>query len=432
MPTHATWRVVVANLRKVTGNVTAKQRKLAAAVSLKLPKILPRLVAAARLRRAYSAELCTEPVHPATYSQLDYLASLNTNRARDARVQADHTEAGAWIGFYLLKRRGDALKRLRLEAGDVVQIENSEGIRLEEVASVTDDGRIYFRGGHGAREWPDQVTVKSRVRDTSKRARAFQKVAANQASARSTSMGFSLAKQLELKDFRITSRPTPSDIEQLRTVIDRAKDEKPIQAFLESHPQILAALLGRSPFVVPRPNFGGKRIPDFLIADVDSRGINWVLIELETPASPVTLRGDLLLDKYARKGTSQVEEWRIWIQNNLDLARRSRREGGLGLVDISPRSKGLVLVGRRSRLHDNSSDVRRPISESQNIEVHTYDYLVERLERALSFSGPSGLNRDLIRPWRDEPQESELQTLLYDAATVDDLPEVRGPFVTGE
>jgi hypothetical protein len=116
----------------------------------------------------------------------------------------------------------------------------------------------------------------------------------------------------------------------------------------------------------------------------------------------------------------------------LELARRSRREGGLGLVDISPRSKGLVLVGRRSRLHDNSSDVRRPISESQHIEIHTYDYLVERLERVLSFSGPSGLNRDLIQPWEDEPQESELQTLLYDAAGIDDLPEARGPFVTGK
>jgi hypothetical protein len=134
-----------------------------------------------------------------------------------------------------------------------------------------------------------------RVRDNSKRARTLKQATANQASARSTLRGFSLAKQLE----------------QLRTVIDKAKDERPIQGFLESHPQILAALVGRSPFVVARPNFGGKRIPDFLIADVDSRGINWVLVELETPTSPVTLRGDLLLDKYARTGTSQVEEWRI-------------------------------------------------------------------------------------------------------------------------
>ena len=430
--THSTWRAAVASIRKATGNVTSKQLKLARAIGLNLPQQLPRLVAAARLRRAYSAELCTEPAHPATYSQLDYLSGLNAKRARDARVRTDHTEAGAWIGFYLLKRRRSALERLRLEAGDVVQVENSEGSRLEEVASITDDGRIYFRGGHGAQKWPDQVTVKSRVHDNSKRARALKKATANQAASRSTLQGFSLAKQLELRDFRIASRPTPSDIEQLRTVIDKAKDERPIQAFLESHPQILAALVGRSPFVVPRPNFGGKRIPDFLIADVDSRGINWVLVELETPTSPVTLRGDLLLDKYARKGTSQVEEWRLWIENNLELARRSRRDGGLGLIDISPRSKGLVLVGRRSRLHDNSSDVRRPISESQHIEIHTYDYLVERLERALGFSGPSGLNRDLIQPWEDESRASELQSLLYDAADISDLPEARGPFVTGK
>src|SRR5260221_7492451 len=94
--THSTWRAAVASLRKETGTITSKQLKLARAIRLKLPPQLPRLVAAARLKRAYSAELCSEPIHPATYSQLDYLSGLNAKRARDSRVRADHTEAGAW------------------------------------------------------------------------------------------------------------------------------------------------------------------------------------------------------------------------------------------------------------------------------------------------------------------------------------------------
>src|SRR6266849_1005760 len=136
MPTHPNWRVVVQNLRKATGNVTPKQLKLARAVGLKLPRNLPKLVAAARLRIAYGDEFCTPPTHPPTDSQLEFLSSLDKRRALDARVVSDRNEAEAWIMFHLLNRRRRSLERLQLEAGDVVQIEDSGGTRIEEVASI--------------------------------------------------------------------------------------------------------------------------------------------------------------------------------------------------------------------------------------------------------------------------------------------------------
>jgi hypothetical protein len=436
VPTHPSWRLAVAELRKATAGATREQRTLAAKAGLELSKRLPKLVAAARLKVAYASALCIDPVHPPADSQLEFLSGLNEKRARDSNVLADHLEAEAWINFYLLKRRKENLEKLQIEAGDIVQIEDSGGTRLEEVASIATDGLIYFRGGHGAREWPDRVTVKARGSDNSRKARALKKVTANQASARSTSREFSRVKELELRPYKVTARLTLEDIEQLRNVIDTAKDEKPIQSFLESRPQILAALVGgRSRFVVPRPNFGGKLIPDFLIADVDSGGINWVLVELETPASAVTLEGDHLLEKHARKGVSQVIEWRGWTENNLDLARKSRRDGGLGLPDISSRSRGLVLVGRRARLGDNASEVRRPVSDDQRIDVHTYDYLLDRLEGTLSFRGPSGLNPRLIQPWRDGDivhAGTELGEVSSDVETAEPELDIRKPFTTGK
>ncbi len=272
------------NLRKLTSGITRKQRELAARVGLKLPKSLPSLVAAARLKEAYATELCIEPIQPATDSQLEFLSNLNKKRARDPQVTASRIEASAWIDFYLRKKHYEALERLRLVTGDIVQIKNSGGARHEEVVSIAIDGRIYFRGGHGASASPERVTLKCRAANKSAKARALRKVTANQAAGRSTSTEFSRVKELELKDFRVTSRATPEDIEQFRNVIDNARDEKPIQTFLENNPQVLAALLGgRSRVVVPHPKLGGKRIPDFLIADVDSCGINWVFVELETP-----------------------------------------------------------------------------------------------------------------------------------------------------
>ena len=305
------WRVAVANLRNLTAGVTPKQRKLAARVGLQLPKSLPRLVAAARLKVAYSAELCTEPVQPATDSQLDYLSDLNKKRAGDAEVHASRIEASAWIEFYLMKQHREALEKLRLEAGDIVQIEDSGGVRHEEVASIAIDGRIFFRGGHGASAFADRVTLKCRAANNSAKARALKKATANKAAERSTSREFSRVKELELRRFRVATPLRQEDIDQLRNVIDLATDEKPIQSFLETRPQILAALLGgRSRFVVPRPELagvGGKRVPDFLLADVDSAGVHWLLVELETPVSSITLKNDNLLEEHARKGSEPSE-----------------------------------------------------------------------------------------------------------------------------
>ncbi len=92
---------------------------------------------------------------------------------------------------------------------------------------------------------PERVTLKCRAANKSAKARALRKVTANQAAALYFN-GVLPRKELELKDFRVTSRATPEDIEQFRNVIDNARDEKPIQTFLENNPQVLAALFGRS------------------------------------------------------------------------------------------------------------------------------------------------------------------------------------------
>ena len=58
-------------------------------------------------------------------------------------------------------------------------------------------------------------------------------------------------------------------------------------------------------------------MPDFLVAGVDSAGVRWMLVELETPQSRVTLAKKNDLDKHARAGVAQVLEWREWLQTTL-------------------------------------------------------------------------------------------------------------------
>jgi hypothetical protein len=338
------WQEAVSDIREATGPVTSKQQQLASAAGKELSQEMPRLVASARLRAELSAELGLSSAPSSTVEQLELIAELGT--AGDFQPQ-DGWEASAWIRYLLLKKREQALERLKVEAGDIVEAVDSPGDeQLDEVSSIGSDGRLYFKGGAGAGAWPDKVTVRCRRRDNSAGARRLKQIAANRAAHRSRVDSWSCAKQHELQEFVATTGLTLYDVEQLEAVIASADDEEPIQRFIESCPQILTALPGGvQRFCLPDVSFGGKYVADFLNSDTDSLGIRWILVEFETPNSSITLKSHNELDKHARKGVSQIREWREWVQNNLNFARKPKREDGLGLVDIRPESQGLVLVG---------------------------------------------------------------------------------------
>jgi hypothetical protein len=273
-----------------------------------------------------------------------------------------------------------ALEALTLDAGDLVKVAGTGDGQVEEVSSIESNGRVRFKGGMGASAWPDLLTVCFKKGDDGDAAHKLRKIAANNAALRARTGEWSAAKQSELEKFEVRASLTRDDLDDLRIAIARAQDEKPLQQFLEARPHILTSLLTGSPrFCLPQPRLGAERVPDFLVADVDSLGVRWVLVELEAPTSSVTLANQNVFEKRARKGVSQVEEWREWLLNNLDYARRSRRQAGLGLFDIRPTSDALVLVGRRTLLHDNAAEVRQAPRE-RRIHVHTYDWLLQQLD----------------------------------------------------
>lgn len=400
---HDNWRDAVADIRIATGGITPVQRQLASVAGVSLPDGMPKLVAAARLKAALSPELGIEPAIARSDIQDDILAKLETPEVRVSPVPADAREADAWIEFLRLKRRQRYLEELQLIAGDVVEATGSPSLELVEVSSIGGDGSIYFRGGGGARTWPDMVTLRCRRDDSGAAPAELRNTAANQAALRARNKSWSIAKQHALAEYAVDASLTADDVEQFRHVIEAAEDEKPIQQFLESRRQILAALLGGSfRYCLPRPRLTDKYVPDFLISDVNSMGVNWVLVELETPQSSVTLADGSQLDKYARKGVSQVEQWREWILHHLAQARRSRRDGdGLGLFDIRPESDGLVLVGRRALRYENEEAVRTRLRERDRIQVHTYDWLLDQLAGILKFNGPPARNPYLLKLQRD-------------------------------
>lgn len=390
------WDDAVAALAPLLRHVTNQQRTLGESVGISFPTKLPWLVAGARLQIALSDELAVEGGQLPTDSQLYVIGELSEELNKRAPTPASRLEAAAWIRLLYLTKRIAGLTNLRPVTGDIVQRLSDPDGEVHELASIGLDGRLYFRGGRH-RAWPDRVVKVASASDMSKEAEDLRRTARNLAAAQESRRQWSVAKMTALKPYQVTADLDWHDLEELEEVVASAPTEEPIQRFLQDRPHILCSLIrGPIRYIIPKAPIGLAYVTDFLLAEVDSMGIRWVLIELETPTSEIALKSKNDFDKYARQGISQVREWREWLQLNLANARQQQSEGGLGLFDIRPQADGLVLVGRRQRLSPRADHIRARLYETENIRVRTYDWLVEQLQGVLSHHGPPASNPFLL------------------------------------
>lgn len=386
---YETWKDVAEALGRVTGEATDQQLALAERIGLDLPKDTPQLIAQARLRIHLATELGMQRPRPATESQCDWIEELSDENG--FAVPDNSEEAHAWIEHMLLCRRRSALEVLQVEAGDIVARPDGS---VAEVSSIGENGRVHFKGGMGAGAWPDTLSIVGRRSDDDPAYREGARSARNAASLRRPATEWSLARSADLAEFSVDTPLTVAHIDQFELIVEQASDERPIQAYLQQNPQLLTVSLlgGRDRHCLPQKRLGSEYVPDFMLAEVDSLGIHWLVVELETPNSKVlTKRGDL--EQHAREGVKQVRDWREWLTPNVYYARGRRSEGGLGLYDIADTVPALVLVGRRSRIIESSRAVRAQHRSWDRIDIHTYDWLIERARHAINYTGmPIGLS----------------------------------------
>lgn len=197
----------------------------------------------------------------------------------------------------------------------------------------------------------------------------------------------------ELEQYLVLwNKITTDHIMPLRQVLEEAKVEEDLQKFLSENSIFLVEHLGggHGRYVIPKPRLGAELIPDFLIAEMSSIGIEWYGVELESPfAEMFTSSGQP--GHLVTQAIQQVVEWRAWLESNLAYARSRTSENGLGLVGITPDLPATILMGRRDKeFPSNFNAFRRQTKSRQNIEIHTYDWLAEQAEmrvRALQKSG---------------------------------------------
>lgn len=183
----------------------------------------------------------------------------------------------------------------------------------------------------------------------------------------------------ELRDYHVWWMDvTYNHVSKFEKCLETAKRELDVQAFLEANPMLLVQHLGggHGRWAIPQQSLGGMHVTDFVIGHAHSSGRDWVAVELESPCVPIySKNGDP--SRYLNHAVRQIQDWRAWLKLNQNMASRPRSEAGLGLTDIGPEVFGLILIGRRDKLDPKTKLRRRQLKIDANIDVHTYDYLLD-------------------------------------------------------
>ena len=327
----ASWEEAIKPLQEAIGTVTDQQLSIAGLAGITIAPDTPCIVAASLLRTSLSKELNLpgdRPPKEYTAEALDTLAKL---AKRDVTAENEDL-ADAWLTFFRYQQRVKNLTILELSSGDIVKLSDSD---YAEVSSIDDEGRVFLKGGRGLRVWPDViVSVEARAGDPSDVAGDARRQAENAAALRMASPAWSVSRSDDLAVFGVTEIATFELVDELQTAIMTAADERPIQQFLQNHACLLTALLGgKDRYCIPQKRLGAEYVPDFIIGDVDSLGIRWVLggiVKSRVLAS--SLSGGVLQD-------SIVENSSLEDERDLLVAVESSPFPGGGLSELEHHGK---------------------------------------------------------------------------------------------
>lgn len=171
---------------------------------------------------------------------------------------------------------------------------------------------------------------------------------------------------------------TPEDANLLQALLDTDPNEASMHHFFEDNPKFLVQVLagGHGRYQLSKKRLGADYVPDFLIAEASSIGIEWYAVELESPRSKEH-KADGNPANSLNVALAQIRDWRQWLMNNLDYARRPKEEDGLGLIGIDSRVPGLIIIGRRHEYPERFNNFRRQTRDRESILIHSYDWLAD-------------------------------------------------------
>lgn len=177
------------------------------------------------------------------------------------------------------------------------------------------------------------------------------------------------------------------EVDLYKKTLDEAKEERDMQIFFENHPLFLIQHLGggHGRWCIPQKKLGSEYVPDFIIGEKSSIGYEWYALEIESPKHRLFNNKGNPSAKLIQ-AMAQIIDWRGWLEDNIDYAKRSTDENGLGLRGISGNLASYIIIGRRDNIGNEKSKWRKYMKDHLNIHIHTYDWLTENASHRINCS----------------------------------------------
>jgi len=194
---------------------------------------------------------------------------------------------------------------------------------------------------------------------------------------------------------------------RLFEVLDQAKGEREIHAFLKEEPLLVWAtfmnLGGHSDYVIPEFSLSGKYYADFVVMQSFSGGWNIAFIELE-PVDEKPFNQDGSPSKRLRGAIKQINDWHDFekeegasLRSHLaDAAKKydtlypehnlAREPWCVKMKLRDPKTylccKYFIVMGRRSHFDEEFIHVKAKFARhNNNLEISTYDRFIEVAEK---------------------------------------------------
>ena len=177
------------------------------------------------------------------------------------------------------------------------------------------------------------------------------------------------------------------EAEQLLKVLDSAKKENDIQNYIKENKKwfIPASIFKdydfghHEAYISVEQPLGAEYKADYMLLGRNSIGHHIVLVEFENVNVDFRLQESNMETEAVRKGMTQINDWKRWMDNNRPYFLQS-----CGLSDIGRNipTWGItycLVVGRRKRMDDTSNQMRGQIQYERGVHIITYDRLVDNI-----------------------------------------------------
>ncbi len=177
-------------------------------------------------------------------------------------------------------------------------------------------------------------------------------------------------------------------------IINNATDERSIQRYIRENKKwfipgsiFLDYNFGHhDAYLFPEQQLGTEYTADYMLIGKNSDGYNIVFVEFEKANVPYLITTSNMESESVRKGLTQIQDWKRWIDLNRNYFLNSIGISRYGIDIPSYRIFYYLVVSRRDNMTDVAKDVRsQSMAERSNMKIVTFDRLVDNVIKLANY-----------------------------------------------